>query len=57
MSAGGVLKRVKGLTHEKLIDFLRSGYIAPRKARKGSFYYNDFSLSFIQIANLEGGLG
>jgi hypothetical protein len=43
MYAGGVLKQINGLTYDKLAYFVRSGYVVPRKAKKGNLYYNDFS--------------
>jgi DNA-binding transcriptional MerR regulator len=43
MYAGGVLKQIDGLTYDKLTYFVRSGYVLPRKAKKGNLYYNDFS--------------
>jgi DNA-binding transcriptional MerR regulator len=43
MYAGGVLKRVSGLTYHKLLYYVRAGYIEPKKVKKGSLYYNDFS--------------
>jgi len=49
MYAGGVLKRVKGLTYNKLTYFVGSGYVAPRKAQKGSLYYNDFSEEDVEL--------
>jgi len=49
MYAGGVLKRVKGLTYNKLTYFVGSGYVAPRKAQKGSLYYKDFSEEDVEL--------
>ena len=43
MYAGGVLKRVNGLTYDRLSYFVRAGYINPKKVKKESLYYNDFS--------------
>lgn len=43
MYAGGVLKRVDGLTYDKLAYFVRAGYVQPRKVKFQSLYYNDFS--------------
>jgi hypothetical protein len=43
MYAGGVLKRVSGLSHDKLNYFVRAGYVEPKKVKKESLYYNDFS--------------
>jgi meiotically up-regulated gene 157 (Mug157) protein len=43
MYAGGVLKRVDGLTYDRLTYFVRAGYVKPRKIKSQSLYYNDFS--------------
>jgi hypothetical protein len=43
MYAGGVLKRISGLSHDKLNYFVRAGYVEPKKVKKESLYYNDFS--------------
>ena len=53
MIAGEILEQVDGLTHDKLIYFVRAGYINPNKIKRGSLYYNDFSgrdLSLIRRA-------
>jgi hypothetical protein len=49
MYAGGVIKRVNGLTYDKLAYFVRSGYVAPRKAKKGTLYYYDFSEDDVEL--------
>jgi len=49
MYAGGILKRVKGLTYDKLTYFVRAGYVTPKKIKKESLYYNDFSEEDIQL--------
>jgi len=49
MYAGGVLKRINGLTYDKLIYFVRAGYITPKKIKKEGVYYNDFSEEDIQL--------
>jgi hypothetical protein len=43
MYAGGVLKRVEGLSYDRLKYFVRAGYVAPKKVKKESLYYSDFS--------------
>jgi len=49
MYAGSVLKRVNGLTYDKLIYFVRAGYIRPKKIKKQSLYYNDFSEEDVEL--------
>ena len=49
MYAGGVLKRVDGLTYDKLIYFVRAGYVKPRKLKSQSLYYNDFSEEDVEV--------
>ena len=49
MYAGGVLKRVHGLTYDKLKYFVRAGYIEPKKVKKESLYYSDFSEQDIEL--------
>jgi len=49
MYAGGVLKRINGLTYDKLIYFVRAGYVTPKKIKKEGLYYNDFSEEDIQL--------
>lgn len=43
MNAGEILQQVDGLTHDKLTYLLRAGYIKPKKIKRGSLYYNNFS--------------
>ena len=43
MYAGGVLKLVNGLTYDKLSYFFRASCINPKKIKKESLYYKDFS--------------
>ena len=43
MYAGGVLKRINGLTYDRLTYFVRAGYVNPKKIKKESLLYNDFS--------------
>jgi len=47
--AGGVLKRVDGLTYDRLRYFVRAGYVRPKKIKKRSLYYNDFSQEDIEL--------
>jgi hypothetical protein len=49
MYAGGVLKRVNGLTYDKLIYFVRAGYVEPKKVKKRGLYYNDFSEEDVEL--------
>ena len=43
MNAGNILQQVDGLTHDKLTYFVRAGYLNPKKIKRGSLDYNDFS--------------
>jgi DNA-binding transcriptional MerR regulator len=43
MEAGEVIKKLEGLTHDKLTYFVRAGYLKPSKKKRGILYYNDFS--------------
>ncbi len=49
MYAGGVLKRVDGLTYDRLNYFVRAGYVVPKKIRRRGLYYNDFSEADVQL--------
>jgi hypothetical protein len=49
MYAGGVLKRVDGLTYDRLKYIVRAGYVMPKKIRKNTLYYNDFSESDVEL--------
>jgi DNA-binding transcriptional MerR regulator len=49
MYAGGVLKRVSGLTYDKLLYYVRAGYVEPKKVKKKSLYYNDFSEEDVEL--------
>lgn len=51
MYAGGVLKRVSGLNYDKLNYFVRAGYVEPKKVKKESLYYNDFSEEDVALIN------
>jgi len=39
------------LSHDKLNYFVRAGYIEPKKVKKESLYYNDFSEEDIELIN------
>jgi len=49
MYAGGVLKRVDGLTYDRLRYFVRAGYVRPRKIKRKSLYYSDFSEEDVEL--------
>jgi len=49
MEAGEIMRQVSGLTHDKLTYFVRSGYVKPRKVKRGSLYYNNFSREDLEI--------
>ena len=49
MYAGSVLKRVDGLTYDKLIYFVHAGYIEPKKIKRQSLYHNDFSEEDVEL--------
>ena len=49
MYAGEVLKRVDGLTYERLTYFVRAGYVRPRRIKTQSLYYNDFSPKDVEL--------
>lgn len=49
MIAGEILAKVDGLTHDKLTYFVRAGYLQPKKVRRGSLDYNDFSDRDLQL--------
>jgi hypothetical protein len=49
MYAGEVLKRVEGLTYDRLTYFVRAGYIRPRRIKSQSLYYNDFSPEDVEL--------
>lgn len=49
MKAGEILIEVNGLTIDKLTYFVRSGYIKPKKIKRESLYYNDFSSDDLEI--------
>ena len=43
MIAGQILEKVDGLTHDKLTYFVRAGYLQPKKVKRGTLDYNEFS--------------
>ena len=43
MFAGEILDKVKGLTRDKLAYFVNAGYVKPKKVKRGTLYYNQFS--------------
>jgi hypothetical protein len=49
MYAGEVLKRVEGLTYDRLTYFVRAGYVRPRRIKTQSLYYNDFSPEDVEL--------
>jgi DNA-binding transcriptional MerR regulator len=49
MYAGEVLKRVEGLTYDRLTYFVRAGYVRPRRIKSQSLYYNDFSPEDVEL--------
>ena len=50
MNAGEIIAQVDdGLTHHRLTYFARVGYVKPKKVKRGSLYYNEFSQRDLQI--------
>lgn len=49
MTPGEILEKVEGLTHDKLTYFVRAGYLSPRKIKRGSLFYNDFSREDLEL--------
>ena len=49
MNAGEVIQEVGGLNHDRLTYFVRAGYVKPKKIKRGSLYYNDFSPRDLEI--------
>jgi meiotically up-regulated gene 157 (Mug157) protein len=47
--AGEVLKRVHGLTIDRLTYFVRAGYVRPKRIKRKSLYFNDFSEKDLEI--------
>ncbi|MCB2141128.1 hypothetical protein KQH27_00305 [bacterium] len=52
MNAGELLKEVDGLTHDKLTYFVRAGYLQPRKIKRGSLNFNDFTLKDLKLVKI-----
>jgi len=49
MYAGEVLKRVNGLASDKLTYFVRAGYVKPKRIKRKSLYFNDFSEEDVEV--------
>ena len=49
MYAGEILEQVDGLTHDKLTYFVRAGYLSPKKIKRGTLNYNEFSERDLQL--------
>lgn len=49
MNAGEILEQVDGLTNDKLTYFVRAGYIQPKKIKRGSLNYNNFSEKDLEL--------
>ena len=49
MYAGEVLKRVEGLSYNRLTYFVHAGYVRPRRIKTQSLYYNDFSTEDVEL--------
>lgn len=43
MNAGEIIGQVEGLTHDRLTYFVRAGYVKPRKLKRGTLLYNEFT--------------
>ena len=52
MNTGEILQQVDGLTHDKLTYFVRAGYLKPKKIKRGSLNYNNFSEKDLELVNL-----
>lgn len=52
MNAGEMLEKVDGLTHDKLTYFVRAGYLKPKKIKRGSLHYNEFSDKDLQLVKV-----
>ena len=52
MNTGEVLQQVDGLTQDKLTYFVRAGYLQPKKIKRGSLNYNDFSDMDLQLVTV-----
>lgn len=49
MHAGEIIGQVNGLTHDRLTYFVRAGYVKPRKFKRGTLYYNEFTKRDFEI--------
>lgn len=49
MDAGEILNNVDGLTIDRLTYFVRAGYVRPRKIKRGSLYFNEFSPADLEL--------
>ena len=50
MNAGKIIAQVNnGLTHDRLTYFVRVGYVKPKKVKRGTLYYNEFSQRDFEI--------
>ena len=56
MYTGSVLKRVDGLTYDRLIYFVHAGYVKPKKIKRQSLYHNDFSEEDVELIKYAWGL-
>jgi DNA-binding transcriptional MerR regulator len=43
MTTGEMIDQVPGLTLDKLTYYVRAGYVRPKKLKRKSLYYSDFS--------------
>jgi len=43
MTAGEIIENVEGLSRDRLTYFVRAGYVNPKKIKRGSLYFNEFS--------------
>jgi len=52
MNAGKILEQVEGLTQDKLTYFVRAGYLNPKKIKRGTLQYNDFSKKDLELVKV-----
>lgn len=43
MNAGEIIEKIDGLSRDRLTYFVRAGYVSPKKVKRGSLYFNQFS--------------
>ena len=43
MTTGEIVEQVQGLTLDRLTYYVRAGYVKPRRIKRKTLYYNDFS--------------